>query len=76
MGAETQFYATNTDHCVCAEVIVQCFTDGARVARPKLRETEADVLAHALWLEKHGASEQAEWYLEEYLQRNSSATCH
>ena len=61
---------------VGAVAIVQCFTDGARVARPKFRETEADALAHALWLENHGAPEQADKYLEEYLQRKSVTTCH
>ncbi len=55
-------------------VVLYSFVDGTRVARPKLRETEADVLAHALWLEKHGASERAEEYLEEYLRKNSGYT--
>lgn len=55
-------------------VVLHSFVDGAKVARPKFRETEADALAHALWLEKHGASEQAEKYLEEYLRRNSGRT--
>jgi len=55
-------------------VLLHSFVEGVRVARPKLRETEADALAHALWLEKHGASERAEEYLEEYLRRNSGYT--
>ncbi len=62
--------------CVGARVAVHSFTDGTRVSRPKFRETETDALAHALWLENHGASERAEEYLEEYLRRNSSATSH
>lgn len=58
-----------------ARIKVCSFTDGVRVSGPKFRETEADVLAYALWLERHGAPEQAEEYLEEYLQRNSADTC-
>lgn len=59
-----------------ARVIVHSFVDGARVARPKFRETEADALAYALWLENHGHREQADKYLEEYLQRNSTPIRH
>jgi hypothetical protein len=59
-----------------AGVLIHSFVDGTRVARPKPRETEADALAYALWLEGHGKREEAEQYLEEYLQRTSGATRH
>ncbi len=59
-----------------ARVIVHSFVDGTRVAAPKFRETETDALAYALWLSSHGRAEQADKYLEEYLQRNSTATRH
>ena len=61
---------------VGARVAVHSFVDGTRVAWPKFRETETDALAHALWLENRGASEQAEKYLDDYVQRNSSGICH
>ncbi|HEY4508682.1 MAG TPA: hypothetical protein VJC13_00140 [Candidatus Paceibacterota bacterium] len=59
-----------------AGIAVHSFVDGARVSRPKLRETEVDALAHALWLENHGQQKRALKYLEEYLQRNRGNTCH
>lgn len=61
---------------VGARVFVSNFVDGTRVVGLKRRETEADVLAHALWLESHRGHEQADQYLDEYLRRSSVATRH
>ena len=61
---------------VGARVSVYSFVDGTRISRPKFRETEMDALAYALWLENHGASKQAEKYLGDYVQRNSSGIRH
>lgn len=58
-----------------ARVVVHSFVDGARIAQPRLRETEDDALAHALWLRNQGKHEQAEEYLDSYIQRNSGAVC-
>ena len=59
-----------------ARAKVHSFVDGTRVARPKFRETETDALAHALWLENHGASLQAEKYLDDFVRRTSGAISH
>ena len=54
-------------------VVVHDFTRGSRIIQaPRLRrETENDAMAHALWLENHGRAEEADEYLEAYLQRSS-----
>lgn len=53
-------------------VLVPSFVDGGRVVsvRPR-RETEAGVMARALWLERRGREEEAVEYLEGYLHRAS-----
>jgi len=61
---------------VGTRVFVSSFVDGTRVVELKHRETEADVLARALWLASHKGNEQADEYLDEYLQRNSAMTRH
>ncbi len=61
---------------VGTRVFVSSFVDGTRVTELKRRETEADVLAHALWLESHQGNEQADEYLDEYLRKNSAMTRH
>ena len=57
-----------------AEIAICSFADGVRVAEPKHRETEADVLAYALWLENHGMRDEANRYLEEYFEYRFTAT--
>lgn len=59
-----------------ARVIVHSFVDGSRVGWLRSRDTETDALAHALWLERRGLKEQADEYLEDYLQRMSGSTRH
>ena len=50
-------------------VVLHSFVDGDRIIRPcPRRHTEADVLAHALWLDRHKSHEAADEYLEVYLQ--------
>ncbi len=50
---------------------------GGMVARGRIveirhrRETEADVLARALWLENHGRKAEADEYLDGYIRRTS-----
>jgi len=54
-------------------LIFRSFVEGDRVVplRPPVRkETEDDVLAHALWLCNHGRMEEAEQYLEDYCRRH------
>lgn len=57
-------------------VIVSGFVDGTRVVELKHRETDADALAHALWLSKHRNAELADEYLDWYIQRKSGITRH
>ncbi|KKT34754.1 MAG: hypothetical protein UW22_C0066G0009 [Candidatus Gottesmanbacteria bacterium GW2011_GWB1_44_11c] len=56
--------------------VIHSFVDGDRIVRPTFRETETDALAHALWLVRHRSAEEAERYLDEYIQRNSSRIRH
>lgn len=48
-------------------VVVGSFAEGSRIVRatPPRRESEDDILAHALYLSRHGRQEEAEEYLEE-----------
>ncbi len=49
--------------------LVNDFVGGGCIApRRTRRMTDDDALAHALWLVRHGQSEEAEEFLEEYVQ--------
>lgn len=56
--------------------VVHSFVDGDRIVRPTFRETETDALAHALWLVRHRSAEEAEEYLDNYLQGRSGTVSH
>jgi hypothetical protein len=49
-------------------VIVNSFAEGTRVRhlQPKPRTSENDILAYALWLEKHKGPEAMEKFLEDW----------
>ncbi|MDO8565041.1 MAG: hypothetical protein Q7R67_00210 [bacterium] len=61
---------------VGTRTVVSNFVDGTRIVEQRFRETEADALAHALWLESHGKREEAVEYLDDYLQRHPAPTRH
>ncbi len=57
-------------------VFLTDFVNGTRVVELKPRTAVPDVLAQALWIECHLGSEQADQYLDEYLQTRPPVTFH
>jgi hypothetical protein len=51
-------------------VLIPSFVDGGRIKRaPARRMSEQDIMARALWLERHGQPEEAWNFLDETLGR-------
>ncbi len=65
------------DISICGRrVIIDTFAEGRRVRPllPKPRTSENDILAHALWLERHRSQEAADEFLEKWCVANHPAT--
>lgn len=52
-------------------VLIPSFVDGGRVKTPPTKPLthERDIMARALWLERHGRREEAEAFLEDAMKR-------
>ncbi len=51
-------------------VLIPSFVDGGRIKRmPVRRQSEQDIMARALWLERHGRPEEAWNFLDQALER-------
>lgn len=59
-------------------ILINDFIGGGRIVRPRRprRMTEEDVLAYALWLTNRGRGEEADEFLEDYLQGRSGMIRH